>query len=222
MNHENGKSKAEAKLSTLAMLVECLMKYEGLKTTKALAIRTGRHERQIWKARAELSNMADAKCGTLPNKAVPNKTEQLPNEAGYKAAPFPPEKRKVPPCTPPKEKTNPPSPATLFFDPMASEAWFEKGTGRLRLSETQREFWVKQFGDEETLDLALIESENYVQENSNRSLMVQVSNQLARRAREKRDRDQRYEAARQKKQPDNTHNRERINELLSMVGGAPL
>ena len=57
MNQENGKSKADAakRLSTLAMLVDCLIKYEHITSTKELAIRTGRHVSQIRKAKQELT-----------------------------------------------------------------------------------------------------------------------------------------------------------------------
>jgi len=67
--------------------------------------------------------------------------------------------------------------------------------GRLGLCEDLRAFWLQRFGDEELLDLALIQAAGYVQVNSSRPLEAQVSAQLARRAADKRDRDARYAAA---------------------------
>jgi hypothetical protein len=48
----------EKRLSTLAMLIDCLMRYEGITSTTALAERTQRSERQIWRAKAELKSAA--------------------------------------------------------------------------------------------------------------------------------------------------------------------
>lgn len=72
--------------------------------------------------------------------------------------------------------------------------WIEDG--RIRLNAEQTNFWLPKFGgDEERLALALIEAAAYVQPNGMRSVFVQVSSQLARRAADKRDRDGRYSAA---------------------------
>jgi hypothetical protein len=48
--------------------------------------------------------------------------------------------------------------------------------------------------------LALVEAAAYVQANSSRPLLVQVRAQLARRARDKRERDARYAAAARERQ----------------------
>lgn len=52
---ENVDEIKSAKLSTLAQLVECLMKYEGLQSTKALSEKTGRSDSHIRKAKREIS-----------------------------------------------------------------------------------------------------------------------------------------------------------------------
>lgn len=59
-----------------------------------------------------------------------------------------------------------------------------------------RSFWLDEFGgDAKCLDLALKQAAAYVQPNGHRTLEVQVSSQLAKIAREKRERDSRYLAA---------------------------
>lgn len=71
---------------------------------------------------------------------------------------------------------------------------FEKG--ELSIFGELRQFWIDQFGgDEQALDLAVIQAAGYVQPNSFRPLEAQVSAQLAKTARERRERDQRYERA---------------------------
>jgi hypothetical protein len=67
--------------------------------------------------------------------------------------------------------------------------------GVLTLAPDLRAIWLPKFGnDAESLDFALTETVAYIQPNSLKSLEVQVSAQLARRAREARERQQRYEA----------------------------
>lgn len=64
----------------------------------------------------------------------------------------------------------------------------------------ERADWLKRFGgDEERLDLAIIQAAGYIQPHSRQSLLKQVRAQLARAAGDKRDRDQRYAAAAQAK-----------------------
>ncbi len=69
--------------------------------------------------------------------------------------------------------------------------------GRLVLFNGLKQQWLKNFGgDEIALDLALTQAAAYVQPASlTRSLEIQVSSQLARMARDKRDKDTRYEKA---------------------------
>lgn len=67
--------------------------------------------------------------------------------------------------------------------------------GKIVLCKEVRDEWVAEFGDEKDLDLALITAANYVQVNSSRPLEAQVSAQLARVVREKREKDKRYAAA---------------------------
>jgi hypothetical protein len=71
---------------------------------------------------------------------------------------------------------------------------FEKG--ELQLFNGVRQFWLNEFGDEHALNLALKQAAGYVQINSHtRSIEAQVSSQLARMARDKRDKDARYAKA---------------------------
>lgn len=66
--------------------------------------------------------------------------------------------------------------------------------GRVQLLNGTRQEWVRMFqGDEEGLDLALIEISGKIQTNSNRSLDQQVMSYLAAMVRDKRDRDARYQ-----------------------------
>jgi hypothetical protein len=68
--------------------------------------------------------------------------------------------------------------------------------GRLTLVNGMRVHWLEEFGgDEKDLDLALQRAAQYVQENSNKTLDVQVSGQLSRIVQERRDKDRRYAAA---------------------------
>ncbi len=68
--------------------------------------------------------------------------------------------------------------------------------GKVVLHNGTRAFWLEQFGgDEQRLDLALIEAGCAVQRNSRQPLEAQVSRTLARLAGDKRDRDARYAAA---------------------------
>lgn len=68
--------------------------------------------------------------------------------------------------------------------------------GRLTLVNGMRVHWLEEFGgDEKDLELALQRAAQYVQENSNKALDVQVSGQLSRIVQERRDKDRRYAAA---------------------------
>lgn len=68
-----------------------------------------------------------------------------------------------------------------------------------------RAFWLQQFGSEADLDLALMQIEPYLQTKSfNYSAEKMVSSQLARIARERNERQRRYEAARDKGRTDDS------------------
>jgi len=68
--------------------------------------------------------------------------------------------------------------------------------GRVTLHNGIRDEWLAKFGDDhEALDDALIQASGYVQPHSRKALKTQVESQLARIARERRDRDRRYETA---------------------------
>ncbi len=101
--------------------------------------------------------------------------------------------------------------------------------GKLTLLNGCLSEWLAKFdGDEQRLDLALIQIAPYLQPNSNRPLHAQVAAQLARIVAEKRDRDNRYERASQQaraspKSPANEHwrdKRDRENaEFLKVLRG---
>jgi hypothetical protein len=65
----------------------------------------------------------------------------------------------------------------------------------------ERAAWLSKFGgDEERLDLALVQAANFIQPNNRtKSLLVQVRAQLSRAVADKRDRDMRYAVAAQAK-----------------------
>lgn len=68
--------------------------------------------------------------------------------------------------------------------------------GQVQLGTYLQAFWLTEFdGSEDRLRLALIQASAYVQPNSSRPLEAQVSSQLARMARDKRERDARYQSA---------------------------
>jgi hypothetical protein len=75
-------------------------------------------------------------------------------------------------------------------------------TGAITLVNGVRQTWLERFGgDTEALDLALTQAANYVQPNAYKPVRTQVEAQLARIVREERQRDRRYEAARQSEKP---------------------
>jgi hypothetical protein len=67
--------------------------------------------------------------------------------------------------------------------------------GRLELKNGLRQFWLEQFGDEQLLNLAVIQAAGYVQPNSMKPLEAQVSAQLARKVADMREKDARYAKA---------------------------
>lgn len=68
--------------------------------------------------------------------------------------------------------------------------------GKLVLDDETRAEWLERFGgDDNELNLALIQIAPFVQENSNRPTIVQVASQLAKMVREKLERDKRYTRA---------------------------
>jgi uncharacterized protein YdaU (DUF1376 family) len=69
----------------------------------------------------------------------------------------------------------------------------------IELINGERKYWLDKFGDNERLDLALIQAAGYILPNSRQPLAKQVRAQLARAAGDKIDRDQRYAAAAQAK-----------------------
>ena len=130
-------------------------------------------------------------------KRAPSK-EGHPSEAG---ATHPPKAGTYPVSIRPKEK-NP------LFSPKAGNELqnFWQGAfgssdvlleqGKITLVNGFKIRWLDEFGgSEKDLDLALTQAAQYIQPNGQRPLEVQVSSQLARIVREKRDKDARYAAA---------------------------
>jgi hypothetical protein len=93
------------------------------------------------------------------------------------------------------QKVEDKSPLTpLRFEDPYDRATIENG--KLVLFNGLRQEWLEKFGgDEETLDLALIEISADIQPNSRKSMEAQVSARLARMARDARDKDKRYAKA---------------------------
>lgn len=78
--------------------------------------------------------------------------------------------------------------------PPVEHSAVEMINGLVKLVNGTRQEWVKMFqGDEENLDLALIEISGKIQSNSNRTLEQQVMSQLAAMVRDRKDRDARYQ-----------------------------
>lgn len=91
--------------------------------------------------------------------------------------------------------------------------------GRLVLGEELRTYWLPRFGDEEGLDLALTQAAAYVQPCGLRPLETQVSSQLARMSREKRDRDRRYERAAAIRSPPGRAPPQSMSDVLKRLRG---
>lgn len=90
---------------------------------------------------------------------------------------------------------------------------------RIKLGQELWDFWLPQFDDQPSLELALIEAAAYIQPNSSKPLEAQVSAQLARRARDRRERDTRYARAASSRPPQ-TAQQSRIDksrEVLAMI-----
>ena len=89
--------------------------------------------------------------------------------------------------------------------------------GRVRLVNGTEAEWLQRFGDDrEALDDALIEVAGYIQPMSRQPIKLQVERGLARIARERRERDQRYErAAARKPSPNRPEDRPSITTMFA-------
>lgn len=96
-----------------------------------------------------------------------------------------------------EEVKNPPfiPQADCFGRPAEMEKDVHFDGSNLILTKAERADWLEKFGDDQRLDLALVQAVAFVQPNSRRPLLVQVRAQLARAAVDKIDRDQRYAKA---------------------------
>lgn len=105
--------------------------------------------------------------------------------------------RTTDPVTYPVEKKEPESSGSNFWkNALGPPSDVLVEGGKVTLVNGFRIRWLEEFGgSEKDLNLALLQAAPYIQPNSNRTLEVQVSSQLARIVREKRDKDARYAAA---------------------------
>jgi hypothetical protein len=92
--------------------------------------------------------------------------------------------------------------------------------GKVTLHNGVRLRWLEEFGDERSLDLALIEAAAYVQPGSTRPVDVQVEGQLAKRVREKHERDQRHTASKAKTKGELPAWKAEINDRLARMRAA--
>lgn len=176
------------RLSALAQLVECLKLLDGITSTAELAEATGYTKRAIRKAKAELEcrNPGSARkrnAGTGVPKAEPgfrgtdraiaHANKELPNgNTSYEDTVIP-------------------------FYAREGDCRVKKDRGTIVLCDELKEFWLREFSDQE-LYLALRQAAGYCQANSGDALEIQVSRQLSKYAREKLERQQRYESAKRK------------------------
>jgi hypothetical protein len=130
----------------------------------------------------------------------PTRLERAPAKTGHPpeaGTTHPPKAGAYPVSIRPKEKIPLLSPKANFWQGALNpshDVLFEDG--KLTLVNGMRVTWLEEFGgSEKDLSLALMQAAQYVQPNSGRPLDVQVSGQLARIVREKRDKDARYAAA---------------------------
>jgi hypothetical protein len=175
------------RLSALAQL--CAMHIaNGITTTKALAEKTQYTERQIWRAKRELATLTPAsvsqESATLTPASLTNLTLVSVTEPRVRARIETPSGLLIPKLVR-EDPPLPPSDERVAF-----------ASGKLTICAELRKFWLDQFGGDATLlDLALIQAAGYVQTSSGRPLEAQVASQLARKAADKREKDQRYREA---------------------------
>ncbi len=125
-----------------------------------------------------------------------------------------------PPPSEPKTNVQPiPNWNTAFADDHYGEDIVFRD-GRVSLLNGSLSYWLERFGnDVERLELALIEAAGGVQPASRQPVKLQVERQLARFARDKLDKDQRYERAAKSKKADgsNTPRAARRNPIMDMA-----
>ena len=186
------------RLSALAQLVALYAECKNVTKTADLAKLTGRTERQIWYAKAELKHASVKDASVSPEVSfteIPPPSPPAPQKKGSPHTPLK-ENSPLPPSSPSAlaRKTDDWQPRFSTAQEPQGEVSFD---GRqLTLGPGERSFWLEQFGgDGPRLDLALVTAAGYVQQHSSRPLLVQVRAQLARTAADKRDRDSRYAVA---------------------------
>jgi hypothetical protein len=151
------------------------------------------------------------KAGTTPKAgefSKPTRLERAPSQTGHPpkaGTTHPPKAGTYPVSIRGKEKEDVRGRATTIWRGLLGmeQTGVLYEDGKVTLHNGVRLKWLEEFGDEKSLDLALIEAAAYVQPGSTRPIDVQVEGQLAKRAREKHEKDQRHAAtvAANKQQP---------------------
>lgn len=164
----------------------------GIDKTKDQAALLGITERAIRKAKAEPQDRGTP----VPGNHSSGTTVPKGNHSSEKGTPVPEPQFRSPRAPALMEslrdttlEVNLDSPLSPPGEPVSLEK------GRIILRNGERQDWLKEFGDEQRLQLALDQAANYVQPNSSKPLLVQVRSQLSRLAREKRDRAENYALA---------------------------
>lgn len=204
----------KTKPTALAQLIAIHMA-NGMTSTKDLCAETGYSDRAIRKAKAELEcrNYSAARHpgAASPGTIVPQPEPECRLTRNYSAAP--PRARaykespseivledSIPPLAPPggqKFDWN-----TAFQDPSENHGVDLAKDGRVTLSNGTRQFWLERFGgDEDRLELALMQAAGERQPRSRQPLKLQIERSLARIAGQKRDGDQRYKSRTQPPKP---------------------
>lgn len=104
--------------------------------------------------------------------------------------------------------------SVLFADPHLNEG-IEVVDGSVRLVNGTRAEWLKRFGgDEEALDLAVMEAAGGLQPNSKKPIKPQIERVLAKIVRESRDKDKRYAKAAEKNRSESRQQRKSTSESI--------
>lgn len=196
-------------INPTAKLVAFVMRSTRIIDTKVLAQITGLSMRVVQKSKNEYATARDeagelgfaerSECSERSEPGFANRTNPA-NQDSLSPAPrvHAPAQMESPSeiVTPEVGKIPPFAPKPDFWGrpPEGEKDAFFDGSD-LILTEAERADWLVKFGDDQRLDLALVQAVAFVQPNSRRPLLVQVRAQLARAAVDKIDRDQRYAKA---------------------------
>lgn len=176
------------------VLDEVAAAYEERKAAKAAAATKETHPPKPGELPQETST---PKPGELPK---PTRLERAPSQTGHPVKPGPTHPVKpgtYPVSYPVKEKGDVRARATNVWRGLigVEQTGVLYEDGKITLHNGVRLRWLEEFGgDDKSLDLALVEAAAYIQPGSTRPIDVQVEGQLAKRAREKHEKHQRYAA----------------------------